>query len=78
MLQDLGVKSYRFSLSWPRLIPDGSRGSTINENGVKFYSDLIDALIEAGIVPFVVSGYRQDNMLIYKTLFQYDHSAWFR
>lgn len=49
LLQDLGVDSYRFSLSWPRIQPDG-RGS-FNKEGLDFYDRLIDQLLEAGISP---------------------------
>ncbi|KAG6827517.1 Beta-glucosidase 1B [Tricholoma furcatifolium] len=54
LLADYGVKAYRFSISWPRIIPLGGRGDPINEEGIKFYSSLIDALLEKGITPFVV------------------------
>lgn len=55
LLVSYGVKSYRFSISWSRIIPLGGREDPINEEGVKFYSDLIDALLERDITPFVVS-----------------------
>ncbi|MFP1983662.1 GH1 family beta-glucosidase [Lonsdalea quercina] len=51
LMAELGLKSYRFSLSWPRLLPEG-RGR-INEAGVAFYSALIDALLEHGIEPMI-------------------------
>ena len=47
----LGLHAYRFSLSWPRLLPTG-RGA-VNQKGLDFYSRLVDALLEAGIQPFV-------------------------
>nr|Q25BW4.1 RecName: Full=Beta-glucosidase 1B; AltName: Full=Cellobiase 1B [Phanerodontia chrysosporium]AHH92833.1 beta-galactosidase [synthetic construct]BAE87009.1 beta-glucosidase [Phanerodontia chrysosporium] len=53
LLVQYGVKSYRFSISWSRIIPLGGRNDPVNEAGIKFYSDLIDALLERGIVPFV-------------------------
>lgn len=43
----LGVKNYRFSLSWPRILPQGV--GAVNEEGVAFYNRLIDALIANGI-----------------------------
>ena len=50
LLSSLGVNSYRFSLSWGRIIDaDGN----VNPRGVKHYSDLIDALLAAQITPFV-------------------------
>jgi beta-glucosidase len=47
----LGVGAYRFSIAWPRVIPDG-RGA-VNAAGLDFYDRLVDALLEAGIQPFV-------------------------
>jgi beta-glucosidase len=49
LLKKLGVRSYRFSLSWTRLLPDG-RGR-INEKGFDFYKRLLDELEHAGIAP---------------------------
>ncbi|KQR03103.1 glycoside hydrolase [Arthrobacter sp. Leaf141] len=49
LLQDLGVDSYRFSLSWPRIQPDGRGG--FNAEGLDFYDRLIDSLLAAGISP---------------------------
>ncbi|EKM57147.1 glycoside hydrolase family 1 protein [Phanerochaete carnosa HHB-10118-sp] len=53
LLVQYGVKSYRFSIAWSRIIPLGGRNDTVNEAGIKFYSDFIDALLERGITPFV-------------------------
>jgi beta-glucosidase len=49
LLADLGVKHYRFSLSWSRLIPDG-RGA-VNPKGVDFYRRLAETLLAHGITP---------------------------
>jgi beta-glucosidase len=51
LMRDLGINSYRFSISWPRVLPEG-RGR-VNESGVAFYDRFIDALLQAGIKPFV-------------------------
>ncbi|MFA6172165.1 MAG: GH1 family beta-glucosidase [Kiritimatiellales bacterium] len=51
LMKELGVNAYRFSISWPRIFPEG--GGPVNEAGVRFYSDLIDALLAAGIEPWV-------------------------
>jgi beta-glucosidase len=51
IMKDLGLKSYRFSISWPRILPAG-RGQ-VNQAGLDFYSRLVDGLLEANIEPFV-------------------------
>lgn len=51
LMQQMGLQAYRFSMSWPRLLPAG-RGA-LNQAGVDFYSRLVDGLLEAGITPFV-------------------------
>lgn len=45
-------RMYRFSISWPRVLPDGST-KFINEPGVKYYEDLIDELLANDIAPMV-------------------------
>lgn len=49
LMAELGVKHYRFSIAWPRILPAG-RG-TVNEAGVDFYKRLVDCLREHGITP---------------------------
>jgi beta-glucosidase len=48
-MKELGLQSYRFSVSWPRVLPEG-RGR-VNPAGLDFYDRLVDALLEAGIAP---------------------------
>lgn len=50
LMQALNTNAYRFSISWPRVLPNGE-GSP-NQKGLDFYDRLIDALLEAGIEPF--------------------------
>ncbi|XP_047456737.1 lactase-phlorizin hydrolase-like [Mugil cephalus] len=52
MLRAMEVKSYRFSLSWSRIFPDGRR-SSLNQKGVDYYNRLIDGLLESNITPMV-------------------------
>ncbi|TVU15273.1 hypothetical protein EJB05_38784 [Eragrostis curvula] len=52
LMNSLGVNSYRFSISWTRILPRGRVGY-VNPDGVAFYDALIDALLEKGIQPFV-------------------------
>lgn len=49
LLKELGVDSYRFSLSWPRIQPGGK--GVANKKGVAFYDRLLDELLAAGIRP---------------------------
>ncbi|GAA4188551.1 GH1 family beta-glucosidase [Streptosporangium oxazolinicum] len=49
LMSDLGVNSYRFSIAWPRVQPDGK--GAINRAGLDFYDRLTDALHEREIVP---------------------------
>ena len=51
LMRELGLHAYRFSTAWPRVFPDG-RGQ-VNQKGVDFYSRLVDALLEAGITPYL-------------------------
>jgi len=50
LMKALGLKAYRFSLSWPRIIPTGE--GAVNPAGLAFYDRLIDGLLEAGIEPW--------------------------
>ncbi|XXG89694.1 hypothetical protein AAC387_Pa12g1635 [Persea americana] len=52
LMDSLGVNSYRFSISWSRVLPRGRFGE-INPVGIQFYNKLIDALLLKGITPFV-------------------------
>ena len=49
----LGLKNYRFSIAWPRLLPNGTLSGGINPKGVQFYHDLIDELRAHRIEPYV-------------------------
>lgn len=60
LMKRLGLKAYRFSVSWPRILPEGT--GKVNEAGFRFYEALIDELNGSGIVPFV-------------TLFHWDYPA---
>ncbi|HEY5465500.1 MAG TPA: GH1 family beta-glucosidase [Clostridia bacterium] len=58
LMREIGYKGYRFSISWPRVIPAGF--GAINEKGLDFYDRLLDSLLEANITP-------------YTTLFHWDY-----
>jgi beta-glucosidase len=59
-LAGLGVGAYRFSVAWPRVVPEPGR---VNTQGLAFYDRLVDALLTKGIVPFT-------------TIFHWDLPAW--
>lgn len=50
MMKEGGQNSFRFSLSWPRIILD--KEGTVNPKGLQFYHDLIDECLRQGIEPF--------------------------
>lgn len=50
LMKELGLKGYRFSISWPRVFPQGK--GEVNPKGLDFYSRLVDELLAAGITPF--------------------------
>lgn len=60
LMKELGLKSYRFSVSWSRVMTENN---TVNEKGLQFYSDLVDELIKNGIEPLV-------------TLYHWDMPLW--
>jgi beta-glucosidase len=51
LMADLGVQAYRFSVAWPRVIPEGT--GRINEMGLDFYDHLVDELLKYGIQPWL-------------------------
>lgn len=50
LMAEIGIKAYRFSLSWCRILPDGT--GKPNPEGIAFYNRLIDKLLEYGITPY--------------------------
>lgn len=51
LMAEMGLESYRFSISWPRIIPNGT--GEVNPKGIEFYNNIIDECLKYGIVPFV-------------------------
>lgn len=50
LMKMLGLRAYRFSIAWPRVLPTGA--GAVNERGLDFYDRLVDALLDAGIEPY--------------------------
>ena len=51
LMSAMNNNAYRFSVAWPRVIPDGD--GKINSPGLDYYDRVVDALLEAGITPFI-------------------------
>ena len=51
LMKSLGLNGYRFSVRWPRVLPEGT--GAVNKAGIAFYDRLVDGLLEAGIEPFI-------------------------
>ncbi len=51
LMKEMGIKAYRFSLSWPRILPEGI--GLVNEEGVAFYNNVINELLANGIEPYI-------------------------
>lgn len=51
LMQSLGMQAYRFSVGWPRVLPDGI--GRVNQAGLDFYDRLVDGLLAAGIAPYL-------------------------
>jgi beta-glucosidase len=49
LMRSIGVNAYRFSIAWPRVLPEGS--GAVNLKGLDFYDRLVDELLNAGITP---------------------------
>lgn len=63
LIKKMGLKSYRFSISWSRVMP--SEG-VVNQKGLQFYSDLVDELIKNGIEPLVTIFHWDTPVWVYK------------
>ncbi len=51
LMAEMGLESYRFSISWPRIIPDGT--GAVNQQGIQFYRQIIEECLKYGMIPFV-------------------------
>ena len=52
-MKSMGLKWYRFSIAWPRIVPTGTFADGVNQAGVDFYHSLLDELIAAGVTPII-------------------------
>ncbi|XP_072973673.1 beta-glucosidase 12-like [Typha angustifolia] len=52
IMKEIGMDAYRFSISWPRILPKGTLSGGVNKEGVNYYNNLINELLSKGIKPF--------------------------
>ena len=69
LMKEIGIKAYRFSISWARVMPAGK--GEVNEKGIAFYSNLIDELLDAGITPWVTLFHWDLPLAL-----QFEHDGW--
>lgn len=69
LMADMGLPAYRFSLSWPRILPNGYGDP--NPEGIAFYSTLIDTLLDHGITPWVTLYHWELPAAL-----QFEHDGW--
>ncbi|XP_003579958.1 beta-glucosidase 12-like [Brachypodium distachyon] len=53
LMKDMGMDAYRFSISWTRILPNGTLRGGVNTEGIKYYNSLINELLCKGVQPFV-------------------------
>ncbi|MED6201037.1 hypothetical protein PIB30_091115, partial [Stylosanthes scabra] len=53
IMKNMNLDAYRFSISWSRILPKGTLSGGINQEGIKYYNNLINELVANGIQPFV-------------------------
>ena len=63
-MKEMGLKAYRFSIDWSRVLPDGY--GRVNEKGIEFYNHLIDELVENKIEPYITLYHWELPYEIYK------------
>ncbi|KAI3454620.1 hypothetical protein Pfo_011283, partial [Paulownia fortunei] len=52
-MKKMGFDAYRFSISWPRILPGGRYSAGINREGLDYYNDVIDTILAHGMEPYV-------------------------
>ncbi|XP_042479582.1 beta-glucosidase 13-like isoform X2 [Macadamia integrifolia] len=52
-MKEMGMDAYRFSISWSRILPDGTQSGGVNKEGIQYYNNLINELLANKIQPFV-------------------------
>ncbi|GMP41913.1 hypothetical protein CsSME_00011844 [Camellia sinensis var. sinensis] len=53
LMKNIGLDAFRFSISWPRILPKGKISGGVNRLGVQFYNNLINEVLSHGLQPYV-------------------------
>ncbi|XP_068647342.1 beta-glucosidase 12-like [Aristolochia californica] len=53
LMKEMGLDAYRFSISWPRILPHGNLRGGVNQEGIRYYNNLINEVLANGLKPFV-------------------------
>ncbi|WCJ40258.1 Beta-glucosidase 12 [Euphorbia peplus] len=53
IMKEMGLDAFRFSISWPRILPKGKLNGGVNKEGIRYYNNLINELLANGIKPFI-------------------------
>ncbi len=77
LMKEIGLKAYRFSVSWTRILPNGT--GEINQAGIDFYNNLIDELVANGIEPYLTLFHWDLPLELYKRggMMNKDFPDWF-
>ncbi len=77
LMKEMGLNAYRFSVSWPRVLPNGT--GKVNEKGLDFYDRLVDELLKNEITPFMTLFHWDYPLELYKRgdILNRDSSKWF-
>lgn len=77
LMKEIGLKAYRFSITWPRVMPKGT--GPLNHKGLDFYDRLVDELLSNGIIPYATLFHWDYPNELYKIggLLNSDSPKWF-
>jgi len=67
-IASMGVKYYSFSIAWTRILPFALPGTPVNQEGIQHYNDLIDFVLEKGMVPIVTIFHFDTPLLFFGNL----------
>lgn len=77
LMKEIGIRAYRMSISWPRILPDGI--GQVNQKGLDFYLRFVDELVNSGITPYITLFHWDFPYALYRKggMLNSDSSDWF-